>query len=457
MTISLQEGVLRAPRRPAPPHGFAALRSHRLLTCASALAVVLLTLAAPSQARVYREVEVRGARFIPEDDIRATCSAVPDADYQDYDLRAIEDCLMLTGVFKRVQLRGEGTTLVIDVTEIDARPGRLEGALSYIMQDGFLAEASYEQYDLLPGTFGSVQLSFNRQVRELEGHLYHADQFGETVDLGLDAIWRETDYDDRSYSDGGYRIEPYLAWTPTEDLRLEIGLGWRDYRMYEVESDASLLLQREETDGISAPYTRFALTFGASAELVLGEDRARPAYSVELQQYMWNLGTGDVISDSRAELRARSPLAPELALLTTLRGGNVTGLNDNNTRATDRYFPGADTFRGFAPRGIGPRDGDDMLGGNSYFVASLELQRDFGTILSLPLRGGTFVETGAAWGLDNTLDGRIDDTRHLRSSAGLSLTFDVAEVPVSLFLAQPLRKEPGDETQALGLSFSARF
>lgn len=199
---------------------------------------------------------------------------------------------------------------------------------------------------------------------------------------------------------------PYLAWTPTEDFRLEAGLGWRDYRMYDVENDASLLLQREKTDGISAPYTRLALTFGASAESVFGEDWARPAYSIELQQYFWNLGTDDALSDSRVELRARSPLAPELRLLTTLRGGSITGLHGNDTRATDRFFPGADTFRGFAPRGIGPRDGDDMLGGNKYFVASFELQHDFGTVLSLPLRGGVFLDTGAAWGLDDTLDGR---------------------------------------------------
>lgn len=45
----------------------------------------------------------------------------------------------------------------------------------------------------------------------------------------------------------------------------------------------------------------------------------------------------------------------------------------------------------------------------------------------------------------------------MRSSSGLSLTFDVAEIPVSLYLAKPLRKQSGDETQAFGLSFSARF
>lgn len=98
-----------------------------------------------------------------------------------------------------------------------------------------------------------------------------------------------------------------------------------------------------------------------------------------------------------------------------------------------------------------------MLGGNSYFVTSVEIRRDFGTVLSLPLRGGVFVETGSAWGLDDTLDDQIDDARHMRSTVGLSLTFDIAEIPVSLYLAQPLQKEPGDETQAFGLSFSARF
>ena len=85
------------------------------------------------------------------------------------------------------------------------------------------------------------------------------------------------------------------------------------------------------------------------------------------------------------------------------------------------------------------------------------MQRDIGKVLSLPMQAGLFVEAGSAWGLDDTLNGAIDDGWHTRASAGLSLSFEVANTPVSLYVATPLREKSGDKTQAIGLSFTTRF
>ncbi|OWU80813.1 hypothetical protein ATO6_24325 [Oceanicola sp. 22II-s10i] len=383
---------------------------------------------------------------------------MPGVDYAGYELAAIEDCLMLTGAFSRVQVYPNGDAMVIDVEEVDTRPGRIEAALSYVSQDGLVGELSAEKYNLFPGTYGAIRLSFNTDVRMLELNFYKADALGETLDLGLDIVGRDADFGDRSYAERGLRAEPYLAWTPSGGLRLEAGLGWRDYRMTDIAAGASPLLFREATDGISAPYGRVSLVYERSAEE--GSDGSRgvlPGYAIRLDQYLWNLGTSEPLSDTRFEIRTRLPLARNYRLLTTLRAGSVSGLNGNATRAIDRHYLGADTFRGFAPRGIGPRDAGDALGGNHYFTGSVEIQRDFGTVLSVPMRAGVFIDAGSNWGLDDTLGGAIDDGWHSRSSVGLSVTIEVANTPVSLYVATPLRQRPGDETQAFGLSFSARF
>ncbi|WP_251374217.1 BamA/TamA family outer membrane protein [Ponticoccus alexandrii] len=404
-------------------------------------------------ARVFETVEVRGAEFIPEEDIRMTCSAMPGVDYADYELGAIEDCLMSTGVFEAVSLYPEGGALVIDVAEIDNRPGRIEAAVSYVSDAGVVGELSFEQYNLFPGTYGALNLSFNSEVKALEAHLYRADAFSETLDFGIDLVAREAHLDDTNYSERGVRAEPYLAWTPDEHARLELGLGWRSYRMYDVDSAASALLLREETGEISAPYLRMSAVYSGGGEEAAGALE----YGLRLDHYLWNIGTGEALSDSRLEASMTQPFGGSYRLLGTVRAGSVTGLNGNDTRAVDRFFPGADTFRGFAPRGIGPLDGDDRLGGNSYLVASVEVQRDIGKLLSLPMQAGLFVEAGSAWGLDDTLNGAIDDDWHTRASAGLSLSFEVANTPVSLYVATPLREKSGDKTQAIGLSFTTRF
>jgi len=445
---------LHPDHRPVRRNG--ALSSRRLGVLAVALQ--LLAVAGPVLARVYDSVEVRGAEFIPEDDIRATCGAMPGVDYADYEMAAIEDCLRLTGAFSGVKVYPDGDSMVIEVEEIDTRPGRIEAALSYVPQDGLVGELSAEKYNLFPKTYGAIHLSFNAKVKTLEVNLFKADALGETLDLGLDIIGRDAAFDEWNYAERGLRAEPYISWTSQDRHRLEAGLGWRNYRMTEVASTASALISRESTDGISAPYGRVSLVYESSAEkLSDGSGGAQAGYAIRLDQYLWNLGTSEPLSDTRFEVRTWLPLARNYRLITTLRAGSVTGLNGNATRAIDRYYLGADTFRGFAPRGIGPRDAGDALGGNNYFTGSVEIQRDIGKVLSLPMRAGVFLDVGANWGLNDTLGGRIDDGWHNRSSVGLSMTFEVADAPVSLYVAKPVRQRPGDETQTFGLSFSARF
>jgi len=414
-----------------------------------------------------QSVEVRGAEFIPANDIQMTCGAEVGVAYSDYDLRAIEECLMSTGAFESVALTREGAGLVITVQELDTRPGRVEAALSYVSQEGLVASLSFERYNLFPKTYGAMAFEFNDEIRSFSASLYRRELFGDHVDLGFDVIGGRANYDDLSYSQKSLRIEPYLAWRASEALRIEGGLGYRDHRIFDLDPSASALLQAEQNDGVSAPYLRLGISYArggdtGAAVRATGEDTAAPnaphfGYSLSLTQYMWNIGTEDALFDTRAEARAQFALSDRMRLLVGVKAGSVHGTNGNATRALDRAYPGADQFRGFSPRGIGPRDGSDALGGNHYATASFELQRDFDTKWETPLRAGLFIDTGASWGLDDTLGGRIDDEYHRRSSIGASLTFDVGQTPVSLYLAKPIEREDQDEEQIFGLMISSKF
>lgn len=405
----------------------------------------------PAWSSVARAVEVRGAEFIPEQDIQATCGVEAGVAYSTFELRAIEDCLMSTGVFESVRLYSEAETLVIEVRELNTRPGRIEAMLAYDSQDGLLGSLTFEQYNFLPNTFATLSLDYNMEVERISGALYLADAFDTQTDLGLRFSAARRDYDDVSYTQEQIMGEVFLAWTPSEALRVETGIGYRDYRLYDVEAGASALLTEEETDSISDPFLHMSLSHGDAIF------EGQGAYTLRLDQYLWNYGTDERLFDTRFQANASLPLSDGLNLLIGLNGGKIYGLDDNDTRAIDRYFPGANTFRGFAPRGIGPRDRGDALGGNQFLVGSLELQQDFGDVWNVPLRGGVFIDSGAAWGLDNTLSGSIDDGWHRRTSVGLSLTLDVGHTPVSLYLAKPVEQEDGDETQAFGFSISASF
>lgn len=425
-------------------------RTRHLAALATALSVGL---AAPADARVYDAVEVRGAQFIPEADIRLTCGAEAGVDYPEADLRAIETCLMSTGVFDSVSVIGEGHRLVIEVEELETRPGRIDAALGYASQDGVLASLSFERYNLFDRTYGAFSLDYSPAVKRATANLYRTDALAGGLDLGVETVAGQLAYDDLGYVHEAVRTETYLAFPMTPETRLEGGIGFRDHRMTEVASDASAVLQAEASDGIAAPYLRFSI----SHEQAAGSAWAEPGYALSLDQYFWNIGSPDPLSDTRMTARLHLPLPGSLRLLTGLDASAVTGMAGNATRAIDRYFPGADTFRGFAPRGIGPRDDGDALGGNNVVKATVELQRDLGEVFKVPVWGSVFVDTGASWGLDRTLNGTVDDDFHLRSAAGVTLNVDINGTPASIYAAVPLAREEGDVTQMIGLSLRARF
>lgn len=419
------------------------------------LALPLVPGAFAQSGQTFETVEVRGAEFIPEEDIKMTCGAVPDVPYLELELRAIEECLMSTGVFESVTLIPEGDTLVIAVKELNTRPGRIEASLSYASQDGLIGGLFFERYNLFPDTYGSVRLEYNPEVSRAVARLYHVDLIGDTVDLGVKAGIEELSFDDTSYTQETKQLEAYLAWTPSRMTRLEAGLGYRDYGLSDVEPTASPLLQAEATPGIDAPFLRLGLSHNSLDEGDTGWGAWE--YSFGLDQYYWNLGTDDSLSDFRIETRSYVPLGSNLRMLIAMDAGTVSGRDGNPTRVMDRFAPGADAFRGFAPRGIGPRDQGDALGGQNYLVSSIELQHRFEDVAEAPFVAGVFWQTGAAWGLDDTRGGTIDDSFYQRSSVGLSLSFEVANAPVSVYVASPVEKEAGDKVQLFGLSLSAEF
>ena len=403
-----------------------------------------MAFAQTDEFRVYDKVEVRGAEFIPEDDIRLTCGDLAGVELDDIQLRSVEDCLMSTGVFESVSVRGQGDTLVIEVTEVETHPGRIDAGIAWVNDSGLTGTLTYEQFNLIPDTYLAIQSSYSAEYRSYALKLYREDALGKGLHFGLDIGGEQTGFNDQTYSTRSDQIEAYLAINPQEKTRLEFGIGYRDHRLFDVAPGASPLLQLEAGD-VAAPFLHVALAFQS------GDNEAANGLTLRLDQYLWNLGTDERVSETRIEANLRHDLTDKTSLHFGLRGGMVAGLAGYDTTALDRGFVGGETLRGFAARGIGPIEAGDHLGGNRYMAGSVEVQHPLGEAMGSAIKGGLFVDFGSVWGLDNTRGGAIDDAAHLRASVGLSVTFDVAQVPVSIYLATPVQDRPGDEGQVFGL------
>ena len=128
---------------------------------------------------------------------------------------------------------------------------------------------------------------------------------------------------------------------------------------------------------------------------------------------------------------------------------------DEDVRLTNRLYLPRSRLRGFKAFSVGPKDGDDFIGGNYNTALSAEAQlpnllpESYRTDFSL------FVDTGNVWSVDYT--DSIDDSNKLRSSVGLAANIFTTIGPMSFTLAQDLTKAASDETESFNFRLGTSF
>jgi outer membrane protein insertion porin family len=154
--------------------------------------------------------------------------------------------------------------------------------------------------------------------------------------------------------------------------------------------------------------------------------------------------------------------------------GYIQPFSDNNVPLQDRFFKGADSFRGFAQSGIGPRqignDGNsDSIGGNTYAIGTLEATFPLGLPDALGISGEVFSDFGtvfnsgeksiaAATGLcSGTFACDVLDTSDFRASIGAGIIWSSPFGPLKFEYAYPLLKSNYDQTEKFRFSIGTRF
>ncbi len=151
--------------------------------------------------------------------------------------------------------------------------------------------------------------------------------------------------------------------------------------------------------------------------------------------------------------------------------GYITAYNGDKLSINDRFFKGADSFRGFAIAGIGPRDlrvSKDVgaLGGDTYAIGTAELRipdflpEDYGIRLSLFSDFGTLGhlddKTDICGGNATCLD-LIKDNMAFRASAGISIGWKSPFGPIQIDLGVPFIKTSYDRPQFIHFSAGTGF
>ncbi|KAJ1643867.1 hypothetical protein J3B02_003535 [Coemansia erecta] len=140
---------------------------------------------------------------------------------------------------------------------------------------------------------------------------------------------------------------------------------------------------------------------------------------------------GDVqFAKSNFELQSNQDLGRGYVLSSSLHGGLLWGAR---TSIADRFFLGGNTsVRGFEHRGIGPRDGEDSLGGDVFYAVGLSLLTPLPYVKTDALKGHLWANSGQCALLDSRGLGKAGASQGMTSEMFRFLTSPSASVGLGL-------------------------
>ncbi len=130
-------------------------------------------------------------------------------------------------------------------------------------------------------------------------------------------------------------------------------------------------------------------------------------------------------------------------------------LNNKDIKLTERLFLSSRELRGFERGKVGPKDGNDYIGGN--YVSSLNFSSTLPQILSNldNLETLMFFDAANIWGVD--YDSSINDNSEIRSSVGIGIDWFTPIGPINFSLAHPITKAKTDKTESFRFNLGTTF
>ena len=412
--------------------------------------------------------------------------------------------------FKTVKITNEPGSapdrVVVNVTVEEMSTGEFSIAGGYSTSDGFIAEASVADRNLMgKGQFAKASVSFGQYTRGFNLTFVEPYLLGYRMAGGIDIFAREslaTSY--VSYNTQTAGINLRLGFALSEELSLQ-----PHYSIYRQEITLpdqynncistttpmftptpigfhshipGAVVPGDEcfSDGEASLPVRMELANGAVVTSLLGytvsyntlDNNKSPTSGLyaSLTQDFAGIG-GDVnFIRSTAESRTYYEVLPDIVGVLHLQAGHLAGWGGDNLRMLDHFQMGPNLVRGFAPAGIGPRDltpgtTNDALGGTMYWGASVEAQTP---LYFLPKEVGikvaAFADAGSLWNYKGptfwnvtgeTL--QVADTMGIRSSVGMGVIWDSPLGPLRFDFAYAITKESYDRTQFFRFSGGTKF
>ena len=136
-------------------------------------------------------------------------------------------------------------------------------------------------------------------------------------------------------------------------------------------------------------------------------------------------------------------------------GKAINSLTDEDVRVSNRLGLSSSRMRGFESGKIGPRDGNDYVGGN--YAAAINLSTTLPMVLESfeDIDMKYFIDAGNVWGVDYS--DTVDESNSIRSSTGLTVNWFTPIGPMNFAFIQNISKASTDKTESFQFNIGTSF
>jgi outer membrane protein insertion porin family len=393
--------------------------------------------------------------------------------------------------FKIVKITNEpgsaADRIVINVDVEEMPTGELSLAGGYSTADGFMAEVSVGERNLLGhGQYIKASIQYGQRARGFEFSFVEPFFLGYRLAAGFDVYAKHTlasnyySYDNKILGTG-FRVGFALSEEISLQMRYSIyrqeitlpsqfnncSVTFTPAAGCYADGEASIAVRTELANGpvlVSMP--------GYSVAYNTLDNNKNPTSGTLIEFKQDFAGVGGDVSFVRTTTDARAyyEIFSDVVTIARLQGGHLGSWGGRNLRMLDHFQMGPNLVRGFAPAGLGPRDmtpgtSEDALGGTMFWGASLEAQAPFHFLpKEVGIKGAIFADAGSLWNYrgpvtfpttGETLT--LADSSSIRASVGAGVIWNSPFGPLRFDYAIPLKKEGYDRVQEFRFGGGTRF
>ncbi len=134
---------------------------------------------------------------------------------------------------------------------------------------------------------------------------------------------------------------------------------------------------------------------------------------------------------------------------------SVNSITSDDIKLSERVFIPSSRLRGFEAGKVGPKDGEDFVGGNFVTTMNISSTLPFLFENSQNTNFVMFLDIANIWGVD--YDSSIDDSSKIRSAIGVGVDYFTPIGPLNISLSEVLSKNDTDVTQGFRFNLGTTF